>query len=473
MSDGLKSLESTLRTTFAGAVDLWVTRQAESWMASIAGVFGSLFLYTPPMRNPDVPWIWTWWNYAFLFSLLIHGAALLWHGFRLLRPDTDGKHRLSSRFFVVLVAVVGSYLSLYLIDVGIYLQNYVWSGLLGELLHWSAENAARPDSASVLALVFGGSGRSVSGLVSGMGLLPGILPVILASLMALVALARQLLLILLAVASPVYVAFTGFAADPSPLVGCVTVCLRTLLVQSLFGAAWLVLAFVQSGALGFMGFPTGFLVSCVLAFALIGAWLWWLKPVGKALAHPLTLGGAAVLTAIGAVGEKAGALLGMVGAVTAQPELAAAGTTVREASRRAAATGSSLRDPAETLRQRVSSLLPASPERHEPGPLHTRRTHVDDQGQSWAAFRVPPASEGRVLEALAEANVTTEAHGGELLVLPSQAQAVEKIITGVFRDVVPYWRYSDRYVVIREGIPAVINAPPQRGVEMGTWNGHW
>ena len=469
---GLDKLSGSLGGVFTGAIDLWMTTQAESWLSNVAGSFGSLFLYTPPMRNPEAPWIWTGWNYAFLLSLLLDGAAILWHGWKLARPDSEERGHMGTRLLVVAIAIAGSYLSLYLIDAGIAVQNQVWSGLLQDLLHWNRQQASRPEAGLVLGLVFGQGAGSIAGLVGSMGLLPGLLPVLLISALALLALTREILLVMLAVASPLYVTFTGFASDPAPLVGCLYVYVRTLLVQSLFGAAWLVLAFVESGALRFMGFSPGFLTTIVLALTLAGAWIWWVRPVAKALAHPLSLGGAAVLAGVAALGERVGQALGIAGTLTAQPELAASGVAVREAAQRFAKIGRGLQSGYDPHLP-AASRLPPPPERHGHPLLHTKRALEDDQGQPWSAFRVPASQRARVLGALQEADIAAQVKGDELWVLPSQEPAAERLITGVFRDAIPYWTHSDRFVVIKDGLPQVLNTPPPRGVEMGAWTGRW
>ena len=221
-----------------------------------------------------------------------------------------------------------------------------------------------------------------------------------------------------------------------------------------------------------MGFSPGFLSTIVLALALAGAWIWWIRPVAKALAHPFSLGGAAVLAGAATLGERLGQVLGIVGTVTAQPELAATGVAVRETARRAAEISRGLQSGHEP-RLPVVSRLPPPPERHGPLPLHNKRVLEDDQGQPWSAFGIPSSQRTRVLEALQEAQIDAQVRDDEIWVLPSQEAAAERLITGVFRDATPYWRHGDRFVVIRDGLPQVLNAPPPRGVEMGAWNGRW
>lgn len=531
----IDNLQELFRDGLFGAFVRFIGYLMDALLYPVMGVFGRNFLYTQPLIGQE--WVKTWWNWLLLLSLLADGFAVAMLGYRFLagasvnsspnRPETAGAAR------AVLLAVVLGFFSLWLAELAVNLQNHAWetaamepvsrmavamgyvspvslTNLDGSLILKAPFAHTEMASAMGAAVPAGGipllADSRVSEVILGNNPLGNLVPMMLSMLsfvsLGVFALIRFWLIRGLAAAAPLWLTISALSGTVEPIVGYLNLFGRTILLQSLFAAAWLAAYHVGAVALGDTGGASpAFLPALMLAATVFAAYRLWAKTVAQAVRQPVTLGGGAVLAATGASVERVSAAMGMVADRFGWAEWASASIRTREWAGRVKETGARWQEagpgpasgrasPVQAVKDYAGRMASTRglqvPGRVDKVPLVTveENIHAVAGGgdlAGWVGLRVPAGKREDLLDELADPrrrlNVPADGFRADpddpdrLLVWRDHLDRVRRVAEKVLSGHIPYWEYRGKFVVLENGIPAVTQAPPPSGLNMGKWKG--
>lgn len=302
--------------------------------------FASAFIYTEPF-SPD-SWVKKWWSITLLILLSISGVAILstvYKSFFALSNSEDSKGL--EAFKPIALGLVLSFFAFFIVRWGTDVQNNVWQETLSPAIQstcgaggisWDGELSTVRADMVLKAMLTGGnmSGIDVNELDT-MGISKVlydpdsdrgsfsmmVIVMICLILIAFAAILHIWVLALALVASPLYMGIGALKGNMDPISGIWNIILRSLFLQSLFGAYFLFVSDIRSeGELG-LGGASPDLITLILTFVLaVLIHFFYIKEVVQAIKSPGDLGGAKVIAGTGKVTAViAGGVAGLASAV--------------------------------------------------------------------------------------------------------------------------------------------------------------
>lgn len=490
----------------------WWGKQLQKTLDPLIGAFGAVFLYTPYLHSH--PWVHSWWSWTFWMSFGLLFAATVWAGIKVFTASADPGKDMWKPLKVVGVALVSALVSLWAVDFLILLVNKMGAAVLTDAVRQVASLGGKQialngqdDGALVMGLLFSSDAALKNPpalyqmlLSQGLFLLTIIMIEIL--VLALFAMARFFVLCVLAVAAPLYFVGASLTSRMETLVGWWALVARTVFFQLVYAVAWNFCVSVRlaeegkatsSGPLAspsaaFFGAKATFIEMVILLALIYVTWKFWARPTWAALKEPATLGGARVILSAAALASGASRTLGLVSKTLGSPDIGAAGIKLGEYAGR-------LRRRGEDLLRRSGAGEKTRGGRREPGifgkvidrvapvPERIRSVEVarvegkpfEEGGVMWSAVRVPAGEAQNALKALKRAGIPDAAvrvdpnAADVVLVAHGYASRAVQVLKAAFKKRVPYWTDGNYFVVLQDGIPVHVPAPPENGVNMGRW----
>jgi hypothetical protein len=495
----------------------WLGRQFQGVLDMVSGAFGVSFLATPRLHS--IGWVHRWWSWFFWLSFGLLFAATVWAGIRVFAASARPGQDMWRPLKVVGLALLSALVSLWAADFLVFLCNAMGNALLRDALNAARVSPGTVDSGrAVLGLMFASdpslAGRPLYEILidkqNGGSFFLLVIVMTEVLILALLTLARHFALCLLAVTAPFYFVGSALAARPEPLVGWWFLAARTAGFQLLNDVVWVFVvnnrfAENSSASRGGFGWEFGadahFVAVVALGLLIWATWKYWLRPTWKVIvADPITLGGGATLVGIASLASGAARAAGLLGKVFRLPALEAGGILLGETAEKAKKKGEEwtergkrglkesfwkgARDPAEgAARGGLGGLL----DRIAPVPKRLQSTKVvriegptwTEGGVKWSAIRVPAGEARNAAEVLRKAGVPDAAvrtdpvvtdavfvaHGYSSLAV----QILEESYAKAKR--IPYWTDGNLFVVLQDGLPVHVPAPPENGLNMGKWTG--
>lgn len=493
----------------------WLGRQFQKVLDMISGAFGVSFLTTPRLHS--VPWVHRWWSWFFWLAFGLLFAATVWAGIRVYTASAQPGRDMWQPLKVVGAALLSAIVSLWAADFLVFLFNSVGSALLEDALK---AGGVSPGSASsgraVLGLMFAPdpslAGRPLYEILidkqNGGGFFLLVIVMTEVIILALLTLARHFLLCLLAVSAPAYFVGSALTARMEPLIGWWALTARTAGFQVVNDVVWVYIVrnrFAENGLVasggGTAAAPAGtdfgvsahFIAVVAMGLLIYLTWRYWFVPARVALSDPVTLAGGSVYLGLASLASGAARAAGLAGRVLKDPGLEEKGIKLGEAAGRLRDRAESLLEQTEAGRRYLEAVgnLPGGKVLGRVldrlAPMPGRRDRVDsvrdegpiltEGGVTWHAVRVPVGEAQAAADVLKRAGIPDAA----VRVDPNAADIIKvargytslavQALKKAYRKRIPYWTEGNHYVVIQDGLPVRVPAPPDNGLNMGRWTG--
>ena len=301
--------------------------------------FAVAFIYTEPF--PADSWVKDWWSVTllvFLGLVMIAVLSAVYRGF--FAKDENGKGPWET-FKPLALALLLSFFALFLVRFGTDVQNNVWQETLSPAISttygaggtaWDGELSGVRADMVLKAMLTGGnmSGIDVNQLDS-MGVSKvlydpdsdrgsfAMMVIVMACLIliAFVAMLHIWVLALALVFSPLYTGVGALKTAMEPIIGIWNIILRSLFLQSLFGAFFLFVSSVRAEGQAGLGGASPDLITLILILVLVVLiHFLYLREILQAISSPGDLGGAKVITRTGRItAAVAGGAAGIAAAV--------------------------------------------------------------------------------------------------------------------------------------------------------------
>ncbi|WP_131821543.1 hypothetical protein [Desulfofundulus thermosubterraneus] len=471
-----------------------------------------MFLYTPYLHSH--PWVHSWWSWTFWISFGLLFAATVWAGIKVFTASADPGKDMWKPLKVVGVALVSALVSLWAVDFLILLVNKMGAAILTDAVKQVASLGGKQialngqdDGALAMGLLFSSDAALKNPPALYQMLVPQglfLLTIIMIEILvlALFAMARFFVLCVLAVAAPLYFVGASLTSRMETLVGWWALVARTVFFQLVYAVAWnfcVSVRFAEEGkaassgplaspSAAFFGAKATFIEMVILLALIYVTWKFWARPTWTALKEPATLGGARVILSAAALASDASRVLGLVSKTMHDPGIGAAGIKLGEYAGR-------LRRRGEDLLRQSGAGEKTRNRRFEPGffgkvidrvapvPERIRSVEVarvegkpfEENGVTWSAVRIPEGETQNALKALKGAGIPDAAVRVDLnatdviLVAHGYASRAVQVLKAAFKKRIPYWTDGNYFVVLQDGIPVHVPAPPDNGINMGRW----
>ncbi len=476
------------------AIKNWIFSIFDDALRPVLGVFGRTFLFTPSVAGQE--WVKSAWSTAFFFSLGLFALAIVISGARII--SAKGVTEISKPLQVLCAAMVASIFSLYFVELCIRISNYVFEGIVRQyLVELGVQSSLLGDPQSnvvdgnilLLATLVSpeqidaavAQGHGVSYFLGAAGgiLLSGIGGCIIAILALIIGL-RYLVLCGLGITGPFYFTASALAGSWEPFAGWLNLFARTLLLQCLFIAGWIMMVAVRA-ANDTAGSPAAVVgVSAMLVNVLIMlvmvvvAVLIWVLPGAKAVMTPLTLNGGEFIEKAGNAGMRMTKFAHGVGSRFGWEGVQDSAYRVHQKARDMRDFGRDLRNmnrntPATPIEAPIK--MPKSEPHYETPVVFKIETPTEKGGD--LRIRVPGSVVSGLAKHLAgsipEKNI--EIQGDTLCVSPNYAYEAKELAKEYCKQLVPYWEAGNQFIVIQDRLPVRLMSTPPNGVNMGIWQG--
>jgi hypothetical protein len=333
------------------AVKSFIVMCIDEIMSPLFGAFAKSYLFTPQLAEINL--VYKGWSVFMVVGLvaLVLGAG--WLGLRVIR----GRKKLDTLLKVFLICLPLIYYSLTLLNVVNVLINWSTQTMLQGMIGTSGVQYQGLTGEQILkALVIGTEGITNSSIAAqsvGQVIVdtPGgvftlifflvfvVLPLFIVSVF------KTLILVMMAIFIPIWIAYTAFSGKIETMIGFANVYVRTLLVGLFCALHFGISVKMQTDYSADQGIAAELGVSPTIASILmvigllIFLYFFHLKSVWRALRDPVHLGGGKVIENVGKWGENASNNMNAIGKRMGSEGLQKRSLSMAEASRRMQATG--------------------------------------------------------------------------------------------------------------------------------------
>lgn len=523
LKDFVENVKLILQGKLMDIVLEWLGKQFHSFFVLVNGLLGSAFMYTPPLHTK--PWIHRGWSFVFWISLACLVLASVIAAGKVLHGNDKDRDPMGP-LKIVLPAFGLAIASLYLVDFGIYVANKMSTAILQSTVNlaqgFGAQriNVGDPAAGDIIVkfmftpdaafeTVAGEESLLYQVLIKNGGMILLFIGYPILFLIALVSLARYLLVVGLAIFSPIWHVGASLWGRTETLVGFWYQIGRLLALELVACVAWAVCArlqlaeigklelgwlpqlqltqeIVKADALGIGVSATFATIIILLAYLVFsGAFVW--KSYTTLLKDPVSLGGGGVMLGASKLVGKA-ALIGRgLSQRFDNPAWERRSMKLGETAKKAGDIGRRWAERsqsplgktmAEKLGTSASADRAAAPVKPPP-PFEVDRQPVSAPNSSgrtvtWTSIKVPPADRPALLTGIAGLPGSPVANphphsGDRILVAPGHADTVMKYLNRHYAGKTPYWSDGRDYVTVEEGLPVVRQHPPSGGQYMGPW----
>lgn len=501
----------------------WLGKQFDSFFRQVNGLLGSAFMYTPPLHTK--PWIHSGWSFVFWISLAcLVLASVIAVGKVLHGNDKDGDPMEPLK--ILLPAFGLAIASFYLVDFGVYIANKISTSILQSTVNLAQGFGAQkinvgdpaagdiivkfmftPDAA--FGTVTGEESLLYKVMIKSGGMILLFIGYPLLFLIALVSLARYLLVVGLAIGSPMWHVGAALSGRTETFVGFWYQVGRLLGLEIVAGIAWAICARLQLAEIGKLQlgwfpqlqftqeivkadalgigisatFATIIILLAYLVFSLVFVW----KSYTTVLKDPVSLGGGGVMLGASKLVGKA-ALIGRgLSQRFDNPTWERRSMKLGETAQKAGDIGRKWVERSNSpLAKTVVNKLGTSGSADRatspvemPFPFEVDQTPVSAPNSSgrtvtWTSIRVPPAERPALLTGISSLPsspvVNPHPHSSDrILVAPGHVDTVIRYLNNHYARRTLYWSDGRDYVTVEDGLPVVRQHPPAGGQYMGPW----
>ncbi|MEC0167383.1 hypothetical protein [Paenibacillus graminis] len=338
-------------------------------LAPLYGAFEQSYLFTPQIAEIDV--VYMGWSYFMIAGLALLFIGILWLVFRIIH----GKQPMGALIKVFLACFAATYLSLTLLNfanVGVnWMAQNSFEGIIGtsgisfqglegqQILKALIVGKDGITEASYAAMTLGELTSQTSG---GIFTLLGYVLLVVFPLY-LVAIFKVLILILMAIFVPMWIAYAAFTGKMETLLGYGNLYLRTILVGLICGLHWAIFVKMQTnygegkGFCAAIGIPPVIFAMITTVMLIIFFYFFWLKPMFRAAKSPITLNGSQVLDTLGGWGERSSAAMDNIGKRMGSEGMQKRALSMKESSKRMRESAERMKDKRSVAVNRMASGL--------------------------------------------------------------------------------------------------------------------
>lgn len=328
------------------AIEGLIVLLVDELMSPLYDAFAQSYLFTPQIA--EIAMVQSGWSLFMIIGLVLLFIGISWLTFKIIQ----GKKDLGSLLKVFLVCFVATYFSLTALNianVGInWIASKMFEGIIGtsgiayeglegqQILKAMIVGADGITDAAYAAQTLGELTVSTSGGI--FNLLSYLLLVVLP--LYVVAVLKTLVLIFMAILVNLWITQSAYTGKMETLLGFANLYLRTLLVGLICGLHWAIFVKMQTdygegeGFCAALGIPPIIFAILSALALLVFFFFFWLKPLMKAVQHPVTLNGAQVLDSVGKWGERTSTSLDSMGKRMGSEGVQKKALSMQEASKR-------------------------------------------------------------------------------------------------------------------------------------------
>ncbi|NOU82511.1 hypothetical protein GC101_26965 [Paenibacillus sp. LMG 31459] len=307
------------------AIEGLIVLLVDELMSPLYDAFAKSYLFTPQIA--EIAMVQSGWSLFMIIGLVLLFIGISWLTFKIIQ----GKKDLGSLLKVFLVCFVATYFSLTALNIANVGINWISSKMFEGIIGTSGITYEGLDGQQILkAMIVGADGItdaayaaqtlgeltvSTSGGI--FNLLSYLLLVVLP--LYLVAVIKTLVLIFMAILVNLWITQSAYTGKMETLLGFANLYLRTLLVGLVCGLHWAIFVKMQTdygegeGFCAALGIPPIIFAILSALALLVFFFFFWLKPLIKAVQHPVSLNGAQVLDSMGRWGERSSTSLDSIG----------------------------------------------------------------------------------------------------------------------------------------------------------------
>lgn len=327
-----ESIQLLFEEGLVGIINKTVSQHLNDALSSVAGVFGKVYLVTPGIGR--IKFVKKAWSVLVIMSIALIGLSLITTAYKVGKGYGDSqKGRKAAKSVGIAIAFV--LISLYLVDLGIWAQNWFWTTVLKEslptILSDHYKNLYEIPGDMVLKIAFGNYTMSLDDLMtleitevflnpqngSAGGLLGLIFSMTLLFLSGIIGYLRYIVLCGLGIVSPAYLTGGALMGDDRPAAGLLNILIRTITLQSIFDIGWITMVMLSrledaADIIYSIGIAPVVANIFILLIVLIIAILYWVIPMWKAAKSPVTLAGGEVIERFGDITKTLSSASGSV-----------------------------------------------------------------------------------------------------------------------------------------------------------------
>lgn len=328
------------------AIEGLIVLLVDELMSPLYDAFAQSYLFTPQIA--EIAMVQSGWSLFMIIGLVLLFIGISWLTFKIIQ----GKKDLGSLLKVFLVCFVATYFSLTVLNianVGInWIASKMFEGIIGtsgiayeglegqQILKAMIVGSDGITDAAYVAQTLGELTVSTSGGI--FNLLSYLLLVVLP--LYVVAVLKTLVLIFMAILVNLWITQSAYTGKMETLLGFANLYLRTLLVGLICGLHWAIFVKMQTdygegeGFCAALGIPPIIFAILSALALLVFFFFFWLKPLMRAVQHPVTLNGAQVLDSVGKWGERTSTSLDSMGKRMGSEGVQKKALSMQEASKR-------------------------------------------------------------------------------------------------------------------------------------------
>jgi len=522
MGEFVDNVKLILQGKLMDIIAEWIGKQLDKFFKQVNGVLGTAFIYTPPLNSR--PWIHSVWSFFFWISIAILVLASVIATGKIFGAKGEGDNMEPLK--VLGVAFGLAIASFYLVDLGVFLVNKMSTGILQstinlvEGLGCNKIKLGDPITGDIIVKLmftpdaaFGSkTGEDVqlyNVFISKGGIILLLIGYPLLFLIALVALARYLLLVLLTMFSPVWHVGSSLSGRIETMIGFWYQIGRLLLLEVVAGFTWMACTKIQLAEIGKfqlsvspqataavakgdalgIGVSAIFLVTLILIGYLVFSLLFVAKSWITAFNDPIALGGAGVMLGVSNVGGK----LALIGRGLSErfdnPTWEHRSMRLGERAKKAGEIGQKWAQRSSSpfkkgISQELHRAEETAKKASSPVEMPDHPFEIDKQPMtapnssggmvSWTSIRVPVGDRGALLMGISSMPgspvVNSHPHQNDrILVAPGHINNVTTYIGNFYKGKTRYWSDGAQYVTVENGLPVVRPNPPAVGIYMGPW----
>ncbi|QDA30223.1 hypothetical protein [Paenibacillus polymyxa] len=489
-----------------------IVAEVDEFIAPTYGTFAKSYLFTP--RVAEIPIVYKVWSAFTVIGFALLFLSSLWLSISIIR----GKKALKKTLITFVVSLFVMMLSLILMNVVNVGTNLMAQQIMEALLTTRGISFAGLDGPQILkALVIGVDGikdpkyaaqtlgELIAALPGGMGTLGGFTAGVIEPLYVL-SVMKNVVLLLMTMGFPLWISYTAFTGKTETLYGFVNMYIRTLLVGLLIGVHWGIAVREQTefpkaqGMAAAMNIePVNFtILTTILLFIIV--FIYWLKPLWGAVRNPLTLNGGGALEKLGDTGTKVSMIANSIGKRFGSEAVQRKSLDWAEMSKKVAKMGAAMKNNRASKFSEISSRIASSatggasesvqgivytgPEQWTEKAGTIVKQIGENEKEVTARFSLPAGSaflEQMLMDwttgedkSLRELGRSIEPGYDEKFPHAYVPQDMESVFLQAYNKYrathTPYWTTrSGKIKVIKDGVPTEYGAPPENGMDMGSF----
>lgn len=510
-----ENVSRILKGELMDVISEWIGKQLDKFFKNVNGLLGTAFIYTPPLHT--ISWMHSCWSFFFWISIsLIVLVAVIAAGNII---NAKGEGDIYEPIKVIFVAFGLAAASFYLIDFAVLLTNKMTTSIVqGTVDHLQGLGGTvkigdpmtgdlivklmfTPDAA------FGSNSGEAAPLytvlIKNGGIILLLIGYPLLFLVALVALARYMLIAILAIGSPVWHVGGSISGRMETMVGFWYQIGRLLAMEVMAGFTWMACTKIQLAEIGKLqlnssvqssdmlgvGISATFAVTVIILIYLVVSFVFVWKTGVTLLKEPVSLGGAGVMLGFSKAGGMAASTGRSLSKKFDNPTWERRSMKLGEAAKSAGETGKRWAERSSgPWKNKAAGVLGSSVQsadkaassvkmNQNPYQIDSKPVSAPDsssQTVSWTSIKVIPADRTSLLAGISASHGATIAkqhpvQSDRILVEPGQINNVISCLNKYYAGKSRYWSDGTDYVTIENGLPVVRKSPPAGGVHMGPW----